>query len=700
MSNGAVERFNGTLKEMLRKVTFDKPSDWDNYLPAVLFAYREVPHTTTGYSPFELMYGRKVRGPMSIVKTILTEETQDSMVRSTYDYLLDLKKKLQTACQFATKMSEEGKRKSKQYYDRNATIKKIEVGDHVLVLIPQQLNKLELRWGGPFEVVNKISNLNYEIRIKDKIKTFHVNRIMLYHPRNNTVHKKTHYRVNTISGVITEYDEAEKGDKNDLEPGIPLKIVKTPDINDKTDLTTVKICENLTRDQRTKIEQLVRKHKRAISNIPGKTDLVVHDIVLTSKKPIRVKPYGIPYARREIMKKELEEMETLGIVEKSNSDFSSPVVLVKKRDGTTRFCVDFRKLNAVTVYDAEPIPDQEELFSKLNRANYFSKLDLTKGYWQIGLRENCKKYTAFSTPWGLYHFNYLPFGLSTAPATFARLMRYVLQGLDNVVSFFDDICVFSETFEEHLNSLDKVFNRLSEAGLTVKPAKLEIGFETISFLGHMVGKGIITPEKSKIEKILKISAPKTKKHVRALIGLISYYAKFIPNFSNIKAVLTDLLKKEKPNKVKWTGECQRALELLQKHLNSQPFLILPDVNSKFVLRTDASSRGVGGVLLQYREGVLRPVKYVSRKLLPRESRFSTIERECLAIIWTIGKLALYLSNTHFTLQTDQRALQYLNSCNYKNSRLTRWAILLQEFKFNVQHIPGADNIIADYLSRN
>ena len=164
--------------------------------------------------------------------------------------------------------------------------------------------------------------------------------------------------------------------------------------------------------------------------------------------------------------------------------------------------------------------------------------------------------------------------------------------------------------------------------------------------------------------------------------------------------MTDLLKKDKPNRVTWTEDCQSALEALQGHLNSEPFLILPDVHSRFILRTDASSRGVSGVLLQYRDGALRPVKYVSRKLLPRETRFSTIERECLAIIFSVGKLALHLSNTKFTLQTDQRALQYLNHCTYKNSRLTRWSILLQEFKFDVQHIPGTQNLLADYLSRN
>ena len=172
---------------------------------------------------------------MSIVKYIWTKETKDSLVQSSYDYLLELKKKLQTACLFATKMTEEGMIKSKLYYDRNATNKTIEVGDQVLVLIPQQLNKLEFRWGGPFQVIKKISDLNFEIKIQDKVKNFHINRIMLYHARENTLGRQTHYRVNTISGEITEYDEGGYLDINDTEPGIPLEIVKTPDIDTKTD---------------------------------------------------------------------------------------------------------------------------------------------------------------------------------------------------------------------------------------------------------------------------------------------------------------------------------------------------------------------------------------------------------------------------------------------------------------------------------
>ena len=702
MSNGLVERWNGTFKEMLKKITADRKEDWDEVIPAALFAYREVPSESTGYSPFELMFGRKVRGPMSILKSIFTDETVDCKTRMAYDYLLNLKQKLQTACKYATFKSEQSKDKSKQWYDRNAYIRDIREGDHVLLLKPQKLNKLELRWAGPFKVEKKLSNLNFEVRIGNKIKIYHLNRMILYHTRNKTEESLSHPLVSAIAGVINEEDNPDdeiiSGEGGNTDK--PLNKVKTPDVTVATDLKAIKISNHLTGEQRTIIDKLIQSYTEVISNIPGRTSLIEHEINLKSDKVVRVKPYSIPYARRETMRTEIEEMIKIGIIERSNSEYCSPVVLVKKRDGSTRFCVDYRKLNSITTFDAEPIPDQEELFAKLNEAKFLTKLDMTKGYWQIKIADNCKKYTAFWTPWGLFHFNYLPFGLSTAPATFARLMRMVLQGVDNVVSFFDDICIFSKTFDEHLKTLETVFNRLKLAGLTIKPSKMEMAFEQISFLGHVVGKGIVAPEDDKINKILNLVIPKTKKQVRSLVGLISYYSKFIPNFSEIKAVLTDLLRNNMPERIVWTDECERALSFLKKILNSRPVLILPNIKERFVLQTDASSLGIGAVLLQYRNNTLRPVKYISRKLSQREKRYSTIERECLSIIWAVSKLALYLSNTNFTLQTDQKALQYMNNCSFKNSRLTRWSILLSEFQFKIQHIPGKDNTIADYLSRN
>ena len=702
MANGAVERWNGTLKEMLRKVAIDRDDDWDEFIPAALFAYREVPNESTGYPPFELMFGRKVRGPMSILRSILTGEVKEFKTRTAYDYLLDIKQKLQTACVYATNKSECGKEKAKNYYDRSATTKDFRVGDHVLILKPQLLNKLDLRWAGPYEIVKKIGDLDYIIKTGDSTKVVHINRMMLYHHRQNPDDSRDHPTLAAVSGVVEAEEESQESlaAEGDPEPGIPLDTIKTPDITEQTKLSDIKMGDTLTKTQRADLDGIVQDYKTVISNIPGKTKLLEHKIKLTNTRAVRTRPYCIPYARRELMKKEMEEMERLGIIERSDSDYGAPVVLVKKKDGSTRFCVDYKRLNAVTVYDAEPIPDTDELFAKLNRAKYFTKLDLTKGYWQIPMDRASKKLTAFVTPWGLFEFNYLPFGLSTAPATFARLMRIVLKDLENVVSFFDDICIYSETWDEHLTAIRAVFNRLNDAGLTVRPAKLELGFEKINFLGHVVGNGLLTPEKVKVNKILNLAIPTTKKEVRSLVGLISYYAKFIPEFSEANAILTDLLAKGKPEKVVWSDECDRALRLVQKHLNSEPFLILPNVNEQFILRTDASARGIGAALMQIRAGVMRPVKYISRKLQPRETRYSTVERECLAIVWATGKLALYLSNASFVLQTDQRALQYLNSCRYNNARLTRWSLLLQEYKFTIKHIPGRENLLADFLSRN
>jgi hypothetical protein len=628
MANGAVERWNGTLKEMLKKVAIDKGDDWDVFIPAALFAYREVPNESTGYPPFELMFGRKVRGPMSILKDILTGEVREYKTRAAYDYLLDLKQQLQTACRYATNKSEGGKDKAKNYYDRSATTKDIKVGDHVLILKPQLLNKLELRWAGPYEVLKKIGDLDYVIKTGDSTKVVHVNRMMLYHHRQKPDDSKDHPMLAAVSGVVEAEEENQESltDEEDCEPGIPLDTIKTPDIMEETKLSDIKIGDTLTKTQRSDLNRIIQEYTAVISNLPGKTNLLEHKIKLTNTRAIRTKPYCIPYARRELMKKEMDEMERLGIIERSDSDYGAPVVLVKKKDGSTRFCVDYKRLNAVTVYDAEPIPDTDELFAKLNRAKYFTKLDLTKGYWQIPMQNDSKKLTAFVTPWGLFQFNYLPFGLCTAPASFARLMRVVLKDLKNVVSFFDDICIYSETWEEHLMAIKAVFNRLKDAGLTVRPAKLELGFEKINFLGHVVGRGLLTPEKIKVNKILNVAIPTTKKEVRSLVGLIGYYAKFIPEFSEANAILTDLLAKGKPEKVVWSDECNRALRLVQKHLNSEPFLILPNINEQFILRTDASSRGIGAALMQMRNGVLRPVKYISRKLQPRATRYSTIER--------------------------------------------------------------------------
>ena len=392
-------------------------------------------------------------------------------------------------------------------------------------------------------------------------------------------------------------------------------------------------------------------------------------------------------------------MLALGVIEPSNSPFASPIVLVKKPDGSNRFCADFRKVNRVTIFDAEPIPDQEELFTKLSHAKYFSKIDLSKGYWQVPMSEASKELTAFLTPDGLFQFTVMPFGLVNAPATFSRIMRRVLDGLEGTVNYIDDILVYSSTWTEHTSTLRQLFQRLRAAGLTAKPSKCQIAQDKVEFLGHVVGNGQLTPRPEKVKAIQEISKPQTKKQLRSFLGTTNYYRKFIPNYSAIAAPLTDRLKNKEPNQVRWDETEERAFHALKLKLCNFPILRLPDLTKKFVLRTDASDTGVGAVLLQEHENEKFPVSYASRKLLDREKSYSVIEKECLAIIWAIQKFEAYLYGNEFDLETDHQSLTYMQRTKVANNRVMRWSLALQPYRFRLVSIKGSDNVGADVLSR-
>jgi hypothetical protein len=294
----------------------------------------------------------------------------------------------------------------------------------------------------------------------------------------------------------------------------------------------------------------------------------------------------------------------------------------------------------------------------------------------------------------------MPFGLVSAPATFARVMRLLHLEEFSAENFFDDILIASPSWNQHLIDLKGVLERIQALGLTARPSKIEAGFHELDFLGHKVGKGSLSPQPAKIKKILAISTPTTKRQVRSLLGLVGYYRRYIPNYSTILAPITDLLKDSKSRKILWSSQCADALLKVQEILSSDPILLLPDMTKEFLVQTDASSTGIGAVLLQEKDNHVHPISYISRKLLDRETRYSTIERECLAIVWALQKFTRYLWGKMFVLQTDHRPLLYLNSGKYKNSRIMRWALSLQEFKFDVKPVQGSRNTMADALSRS
>jgi hypothetical protein len=684
--NGLVEKFNGTLKSMLRKMCAERPKDWDRYLPALLFAYREVPQESTGFSPFDLLYGRYVRGPMSVLKELWTKEENDAEIKSTYQYVLDLKERLAKTCELAQKELQKSGDRYKKNYDRKTKRRTFQVGDYVLILLPTDGNKLLMQWKGPFKVMEKKGSTDYRINVNGTDRLFHINLL-----------KKYHVRVEPEDGMISsscvmlESEQDESSNENLLNL-LPMEATES--------FIDVKVSATLSSDQQTCVNDLLREFQDVFTDLPGKTDVIHHEIHLTTDEPIRNRPYQIPYAVRGAVQEDIKAMIDMDVIEPSESPYASSIVVAKKADGSNRICVDFRKVNKVTVFDPEPMPDPNEIMVKIGNSKFFSKIDLCKGYWQIPMRSQDRDLTSFLTPNGLYRFKVMPFGLSNSPATFNRLMRKILKGLEHTECFLDDILIHTETFDEHLLECRNVLERLQQAHLTAKPSKCEIMQTSLEYLGHVIGEGKIQPTNGKLKAIESAPRPETKKQVRSFLGLIGYYRKFVPHFATIAAPLTDLTKKGVPNKFEWKIEHENAYKRLKSMLLATPILRLPDLSKPFIVRTDASNHGIGAVLFQEHGSWKYPVAYASRKLLESERRYAVVEKECLAIVWAVQKFQAYLYGKLFVIETDHRPLLYLQKSKVSNSRLMRWSMFLQSYKFRTEIIKGSDNVGADFLSRH
>ncbi|KAK7097274.1 hypothetical protein V1264_004279 [Littorina saxatilis] len=688
-TNGLCERFNGTLKSMVKKLMADRPKDWDRYLPFALFAYREIPQESTGYSPFELLYGRNPKGPSELLYHAWTDSSRENQQVPVSQYVQDLKEVLADSVSRAQKAVQNVSKKNRSY--RSQKPRTILAGKKVLVLLPTEKNKMILRWRGPFQVIKRLNQCDYVVEISPGIeKVYHVNLLREYVSRNEDVGQNP---VVASLGVISGSSAVEEVDIQKVKlQSVPT--VQTENVDD------VVYSPDLSMQAKQKVQAVFQKHQDKMTDLPGTCDLVQHVVRIPEGAVVNVKQYPLPFESQKVVEEEVKKMLDLDVIEPSISPFSSPIVLVKKKDGSTRFCIDFRHLNKITEFDAEPIPDPEVLFASLQGRQHFTKIDLAKGYWQIPMAESDRAKTAFRTPQGLYQFKKMPFGMSTAPSTFARMMKMLDLDRFKSVHFFDDVLVATEDWCEHLEALDGLLTELGKHGLTVRPSKVEAGFDSIEFLGHIVGEGSMRPVPSKVSKILNVSVPTTKKQVRSLVGLISFYRRYVPSFASIVSPLVELTKKNQPNKVRWSKECQMAFDRVKEILSSEPLVRLPDFSRPFTVRSDASSTGIGAALMQPDDDdVLHPVLYASRKLLERETRYSTVERECLALVWAVDKFHRYLFGSHFFVETDHRPLTYLRQSKTANGRLLRWALSLQEYSFTVVPIPGVRNFEADVLSR-
>ncbi|XP_051271642.1 uncharacterized protein LOC127372197 isoform X5 [Dicentrarchus labrax] len=574
-TDGLTERFNQTLKQMLRKFVNNSGTDWDQWLPYLLFAYREVPQASTGFSPFELLYGHEVRGPLSLLREIWEGGKGKGESLNVISYVVQMREQLEKMSELAQSHMREAQQQQKSWYDRSARQRSFNSGQKVLVLLPSDDNKLLAKWQGPFEILKKLGPTTYQVATPGRpraSRTLHINLLKEWVPRPERK------EVMPIRGVQEEEEVDEQYLPSAGAPGDH----KLNHLSEDKQLQVREICNS-----------------EVFQENPGRTNIVEHDIVMKEGASVRRLSYRIPERLLASLKKEIDLMLSLGIIEISRSEWCNPVVLVPKKDGSLRFCIDF-----------------------------------------------------------------------------------------------------STTWEEHLEHLNAVLDRLHAAGLTINSSKCVFAAAETKYLGHSIGNGVIRPQVNKIQAIGSCPLPHTRKQLRSFLGMAGFYHRFIPQFSTRAALLTDMTGSRCPNQIQWTEEAVAAFHDIQQSLSKEPVLYSPNFDEHFILQTDASDRGLGAVLLQGPPDDRHPVAYISRKMFPREVRYSTVEKEALAIKWALDSFRYYLLGREFILETDHKALQWMERMKDTNSRITRWCLALQPFRFRIQHIPGKDNITADYLSRS
>ncbi|XP_025016786.1 uncharacterized protein LOC112538932 [Tetranychus urticae] len=496
--------------------------------------------------------------------------------------------------------------------------------------------------------------------------------------------------VSSDSGIIQSSDCPESESENHplssiVDRELPLNIESGMPGGVEKEL--VKLCNEYRTAFAVSAQELVR------------TNLFQHKIETGNHPPIAQSPYSQSEQKREITKQTVAELLRDGIIVDSFSPWCSPVVLVSKKTGDWRMCVDYRKLNAITVKDSYPIPNINVSLDALKGSQYFSLLDLRSGYHQVELAKEDRQKSAFVTSFGMYEYVTMPFGLCNAPATFQRLMNCCLSGLKYscCLVYIDDIIVFSKTIEEHFVRLKAVFNRLRAAGLTLKPDKCFFFKRKILYLGHIISYAGQEPDPEKIRAVKNFPIPLTLRDIRAFVALCSYYRKFIKDFAKIAQPLTQLTKKETP--FVWGQDQMEAFEYLKACLIRAPVLAHYDHTLETQLRTDASDVGLGAILLQKHDGKWKPVAFASRQIRGAEINYPISDKECLAIIYAFEKFRHYLEGIKFEIVTDHCALCFMRSKTKLPPRLMRYAMTLQSFEFTITYKSGKIHKDADCLSR-
>lgn len=456
----------------------------------------------------------------------------------------------------------------------------------------------------------------------------------------------------------------------------------------------------LSASERIDIDNIIKNFATSAPGIIGRTNVLKHSIETGDSPPIVQRPYYVsPYVQKEI-DEEIDRMLSLGVIEPSSSPWCNPVVAVKKKNKKIRLCLDSRKLNAVTKKESSALPFITRILGRLKATKYLTSLDLSDAFWQIELEPDAKEKTAFIVPGkGFFQFSGMPFGLVNAAQTLSKVMERVL-GYDLepfVFTYLDDILICSDSFQEHLELLKKVSDRLKKANLTINLNKSKFCVKQLHYLGYIIEQDGLRTDPQKVEAIVNYPVPTSLKQIRRFVGMTSWYRRFIDNFSEITTPITELTKNKK---FQWTDEANVAFMKLKSALISAPVLSNPRYDLPFIITCDSSDNAIGGTLSQIFEDGEHVIAYASQKLTTAQRKYFTCEKELLAVLICIEKFRGYVEGVHFDVITDNSAVVWLNNFKDPSGRLARWALKLQRYDFTVTHRKGKLNVVADALSRS
>lgn len=463
-----------------------------------------------------------------------------------------------------------------------------------------------------------------------------------------------------------------------------------------------KSCENLKELEKQKLLELLCNYEDVFAKSAddlGRTNRVLHRINTGTAAPIRIPPRRLPFGKREIEKAEIEKLLGRGVIEPSNSPWSFRTVLIAKKDGSTRVCVDYRALNNVIIKDAYPLPRVDDCLDALAGAKWLSCLDLNQGFYQIELHKDDREKTAFSSSQGLFQFTVTPFGLATSPSVFERLMEDVLRGLqwEECLLYMDDIIVPGSSFEEEIERLEHVFQRMREANLKLKPSKCFLFQKSVKFLGHVVSEEGIQTDPDKTTAVQNWPRPRNAKEIKSFLGLCSYYRKFVRNFADIARPLHKISLKNP--KFTWTEECQQSFVALKAALTSPPILIYPQPGKQFILDTDASNHSVGAILSQQIDEREHVIAYMSKAMNKHETSYCTTRKELLAVVVALKNFHPYLYGRKILVRTDNAAVSWMQNLKEPTGQVARWLQILGTYDLRVIHRSGSKHQNADAMSR-